>query len=731
MRPRRGLQARLLDEPDVIDAVPAGGRVRFVLVETQSGSARPCSQSPLEDITAVPAAQFEDGFMMLLRRPSGRRHSGKAMAIQRPHEPRISEPVVQVKGLSRQFGGFTAVDNVSLDISGGEVFGLLGPNGAGKTTMFRMLCGLLEVSSGTLQVAGVDLRRARASARQRIGYVAQKFSLYGQLSVLENLEFFASVYGLRGRLKRQRMDWALEQFELGSLARLPSGQLPGGYKQRLAMATAMLHEPEILFLDEPTSGADPLARREFWLRITALAEQGVTVIVTTHFMEEAEYCDRVAIMDAGRILAQGTPAEIRRRGHAIRPGTNHGGCLYRHRRAGSREPEHGSGISRSSGMIPPRSSPHMSARARARRTLAMVRKESYQVLRDPSSIAIGILLPVILILLLGYGLSLDVKNVPLALVLEDRSAETMELAASFRLSSWFDTQMANSMAVAQELILDRKVDGIIRVLPDFGRDLSLGRAQVQVVVHGTDANPADHPRLRSRGGSPMGRAAISERRESTAGLATVQSRLWFNEANESRWFLVPGLIVLIMTLIGSLLTALVMSREWERGTLESVFVTPVQVNEILLGKTVPYFLLGMIGLTLCIIAARFLFHVPLRGSIWVLGGASVLYLLVALGLGLLISAMAKNQFVASQVTMLLTFLPALMLSGFLFDLRSMSPAIRLITYAVPARYYVALLQTVFLAGDVWGIIVLNLLILGIMATMLLLLTRRVIRKRLA
>jgi ABC-2 type transport system permease protein len=194
---------------------------------------------------------------------------------------------------------------------------------------------------------------------------------------------------------------------------------------------------------------------------------------------------------------------------------------------------------------------------------------------------------------------------------------------------------------------------------------------------------------------------------------------------------VPGLIVLIMTLIGSLLTALVMSREWERGTLESLFVTPVQPDEILLGKTIPYFLLGLVGLTLCIIAAKCLFHVPTRGSLWILGAASVLYLLVALGIGLLISSLARNQFVASQVTMLVTFLPALMLSGFLFDLRSMSPIVRSITYALPARYYVALLQTVFLAGDVWGVIAPNMAVLAGMAAVLSLLTRRVIRKRLA
>jgi ABC-2 type transport system ATP-binding protein len=213
----------------------------------------------------------------------------------------------------RLFGSFAAVDHINFAVQAGEIFGLLGPNGAGKTTTFRMLCGLLPATSGTLRVAGEDLRRARASARQRIGYVAQKFSLYGQLSVHENLEFFASAYNLRGARRRNRIEWALRQFDLAPLAGLASGQLPGGFKQRLAMAAALLHEPEILFLDEPTSGTDPLARREFWQRITALAEQGVTAVVTTHFMEEAEYCDRIAIMDAGRILAQGTPAEIRGR----------------------------------------------------------------------------------------------------------------------------------------------------------------------------------------------------------------------------------------------------------------------------------------------------------------------------------------------------------------------------------------------------------------------------------
>jgi ABC-2 type transport system ATP-binding protein len=308
-RTARGLQARLLDDPAVVDAVPEAGEVRFVCAPQQ----HPRAVGPLAGLDArATAPRFEDGFMALLRQTM-EHPPASAMMQEWPPAPGGAEVVVDVHDLVRRFGTFTAVDHIGFEVRRGEVFGLLGPNGAGKTTTFRMLCGLLPASSGTLRVAGMDLRFSRASARQRIGYVAQKFSLYGQLSVAENLAFFASAYGLRGRRRRERLAWAMHQFELTTFAHLPAAQLPGGYKQRLAMATALLHEPDIVFLDEPTSGADPLARREFWRRMTALAEQGVTVIVTTHFMEEAEYCDRVVILDAGCLLVQGTPAEIRRR----------------------------------------------------------------------------------------------------------------------------------------------------------------------------------------------------------------------------------------------------------------------------------------------------------------------------------------------------------------------------------------------------------------------------------
>jgi ABC-2 type transport system permease protein len=371
-------------------------------------------------------------------------------------------------------------------------------------------------------------------------------------------------------------------------------------------------------------------------------------------------------------------------------------------------------------------------RARWRRVWALVVKESRQVFRDPSSVAIGVVLPLVLILLFGYGLSLDVTDVPVALVLEDPSPTATDVAASFELSPYFHATRVASMAQAQDMMLARQVDAIVCLRDDFSRRLQFGDATVQILVHGTDANRARIIQAYSQ--AAIGQWAARKAAEGQSienGPVVVVDRLWFNAANDSHYFLVPGLIVLVMTLIGAFLTALVVAREWERGTIEALFVTPVRAEEILLSKIIPYFGLGLIGLALCLLSAKFLFHVPMRGSLTILCLTSMLYLLVALGIGLLISTAVKSQFVASQMAVLVTFLPATLLSGFMFDLRSMPVWVRAISYVVPARYFVALLQTIFLVGDVWSVIVPNAAVLIVMATLVLTLARRATKKQLA
>lgn len=314
----RHVQSRLFSEKAVVDATLREGFVHIVTAK----DAHPDTLFQGMSFRQTEPV-FEDGFMILLE--SRREHTtpsfdmdsedkddnGGRQALSDKPAGSNGNTIIAVDGLERKFGDFYAVRDLDFTVSRGEIFGLLGPNGAGKSTTFRMLCGLLPPTGGHLEVAGEDLRTAAAKARRNVGYMAQKFSLYGQLSVRENLDFFSRAYGLYGKRQRKRVQWALESLELESEASSTSGELPFGYKQRLALACALMHEPDILFLDEPTSGVDPLARREFWQRISALADAGVTIIVTTHFMEEAEYCDRMLIMMGGELLALGTPDEIR------------------------------------------------------------------------------------------------------------------------------------------------------------------------------------------------------------------------------------------------------------------------------------------------------------------------------------------------------------------------------------------------------------------------------------
>ncbi len=370
--------------------------------------------------------------------------------------------------------------------------------------------------------------------------------------------------------------------------------------------------------------------------------------------------------------------------------------------------------------------------ASIRRTRALIRKESLQIRRDPSSIIIGIVLPTMLILLFGYGLSLDVRRVPVALDLEAPSPLVTSLISGFRLSPYFEPVAVTDMQAAEQLMARRAVDGIVRVRDNYPRQNAFGLGKVQLIVHGVDANRARI--IEAYAGAVLGAWAAQRQAEgypAEIGPVIIQDRLWFNAANDSHYFLVPGLIVLVMTLIGAFLTTMVVAREWERGTLEALFVTPVRVAEILLGKTVPYFTMGLVGLGLCVLAARVMFQVPFRGSLLLLGVSSILYLLIALGIGLLISSAVRSQFVASQLTLVITFLPAMMLSGFLFDIRSMPKAVQLLTYLLPARYFVALLQTLFLAGNIWSVVVPDLAVLAAMVIGLAALSWVITRKSLA
>jgi len=366
------------------------------------------------------------------------------------------------------------------------------------------------------------------------------------------------------------------------------------------------------------------------------------------------------------------------------------------------------------------------------RLRGLVRKEFLQIVRDPSSIAIAFVMPIFLLVLFGYGVSLDADHVPVALVAEEASADTADFFASLEGSHYFAVRRMTSLYDADQALREGKVNAIVHLRANFAERLRRpDGAPIQVIVNGVDANTARLAQGYVEGawGNWLARRATSR----GAQLATpvqLEQRIWFNSELKSRNYLVPGLAAIIMTLIGALLTALVMAREWERGTMEALLVTPVSMTEVLLGKLIAYFTLGTGGMLLTVGMAVFLFEVPLRGSFWVLWVCASLFLLAALGMGLTISTLARNQFVAGQIAIIATFLPAFLLSGFIFDIDSMPTMVQNITHVIVARYFVAIVQTLFLAGDVWAVVLPNAAALIVMAAIFLGITWRKSRKRL-
>lgn len=368
-----------------------------------------------------------------------------------------------------------------------------------------------------------------------------------------------------------------------------------------------------------------------------------------------------------------------------------------------------------------------------RRLLALIRKETRQMLRDRSNLFVGLALPVVLILLFGYGLSFDVTEARVAVVMEDNSALTTNAVAGLVGSDYLTPIWTTSMVEAEQMIRSGAADAILQVPSDFTETLMAGHGRLQLILNGVDSNTAQAIEGYAQSAIANALQHYADRRaDPISGVAsvTVVQRIWFNEANDSTWFFVPGLNVLVMTLIGAFLTSLLIAREWERGTLESLFVTPARPSEMVLAKLAPYVVIGLIDLAMCLLAAKYLFEVPMRGSLWIILLSSGLYLIVSLAMGLVISGLTRNQFAASQIALLASFMPALMLSGFVFDLRNVPWVIQVVSHVLPATHFMGLIKTLFMAGDYWPQILRANAALLAYAVVLLALARRTLAKTL-
>ncbi|WP_291446361.1 ABC transporter permease [Desulfovibrio sp.] len=366
-----------------------------------------------------------------------------------------------------------------------------------------------------------------------------------------------------------------------------------------------------------------------------------------------------------------------------------------------------------------------------RQLFALVGKEFQQIVRDPSSYLVAGVLPFIFLLLFGYGITLDAGVLRLGVLNQSGGRHSLSLAADFAHSPWFATRPVGTMTDAGRMMRDSVVQGILVIQQDFDEQLERGSAgAVQVLVDGSEPNTAQYIQNYSQGLIMSWQRTALPDGVAAALPINIQPRFWYNPAAKSVQFLVPGAITVIMTLIGTLLTSLVFAREWERGTMEAMFATPVSRMQLLLGKLIPYFCMGMFSMALCAVAAVTLFAVPFRGSLWVLVLLSSVFMLSALGQGLLISVTLRGQLVAAEAGLFSGFLPALLLSGFVFDINSMPPVLQALTRLLPASYFNTCLRTIFLTGDVWGVFGPSLLFMGLLASVLLGLVYRNLVKRL-
>ncbi|HWP47136.1 MAG TPA: ABC transporter permease [Candidatus Limnocylindrales bacterium] len=694
-----------------------------------------------------------------------------------------NEKAVIVKDLEKRFGSFIAVNRISFEVAKGEIFGFLGPNGSGKSTTIRMLCGILAPTAGTGTVAGFDLRTEAEKIKAHIGYMSQKFSLYEDLTVEENITFYSGIYRIPPEKKKERKEWVMEMAGLKEHRHSQTAILSGGWKQRLALGCAILHEPPILFLDEPTSGVDPISRRQFWDLIYELSGKGVTVFVTTHYLDEAEYCHRIGFIHQGELIAVGTPQVLKtefiqedilevlcerpqdvideiEKVAGVKEVTLFGQGLHittgESRKVSaivqnllnargypadrikkivpSLEDVFVSLLSARNRDLTPSSHPRPfrpslplsqvgkgereKGKEREReevgrgstikllRIWAIARKEFTHIIRDPRSLGMAIAIPILMLVLFGYALTLDVDNVPMVIWDQDNSKISQEFISHFDGSRYFSIRgYARNYREVERAIDSGQVLLALVIPTDFAQRIESGRSvSVQLIVDGSDSNTAiiaigyvEAVTL------TYSRSIAIEEIQRVGGRTPylpleLRPRVWFNTDMESKNYIIPGLIAVITMVIAALLTSLTVAREWERGTMEQLISTPVKGQELILGKLLPYLAIGMFNVLLAVLMGQFVFQVPLHGNVALLFGVAFIFVTGALSLGMLISIVTKNQLLANQLAMVLTFLPSFLLSGFVYAISNMPQLLQLITYLIPARYFMTLLKGIYLKG---------------------------------
>ncbi|HED2226190.1 TPA: ribosome-associated ATPase/putative transporter RbbA [Klebsiella pneumoniae] len=646
---------------------------------------------------------LEQAFIALL--PEAQRRAHRAVVIP-PRDSREEEIAIEARGLTMRFGNFVAVDHVNFRIARGEIFGFLGSNGCGKSTTMKMLTGLLPASEGEAWLFGQPVDPKDISTRQRVGYMSQAFSLYSELTVRQNLELHARLFHIPDGEIPGRVAEMCERFMLTEVEDALPADLPLGIRQRLSLAVAVIHRPEMLILDEPTSGVDPVARDMFWQLMVDLARQDqVTIFISTHFMNEAERCDRISLMHAGKVLASDTPqALVEQRGsNSLEEAFI---AWLKEAQPSSPVPEEPtSAVASHSGHTAPRQAFSL------RRLFSYSRREALELRRDPVRSTLALLGTVILMFIMGYGISMDVEDLRFAVLDRDQTLSSQGWSQNLAGSRYFIEQAPlHSYDELDRRMRDGELAVAIEIPPNFGRDIARGTpVQIGVWVDGAMPNRAETVRgyvqaMHLAWLQEMAGRQSSPQRDTS--LISIETRYRYNPDVKSLPAIVPAVIPLLLMMIPAMLSALSVVREKELGSIINLYVTPTTRSEFLLGKQLPYIVLGMFNFFLLCALSVFVFGVAHKGSFLTLTLAALLYVTIATGLGLLISTFMKSQIAAIFGTAIITLIPATQFSGMIDPVASLEGPGRWIGQIYPTSHFLTIARGTFSKAlnisDLWG-----------------------------
>ncbi|HBV4902498.1 ribosome-associated ATPase/putative transporter RbbA [Klebsiella pneumoniae] len=646
---------------------------------------------------------LEQAFIALL--PEVQRQAHKAVIIP-PRDDREEEIAIEARGLTMRFGNFVAVDHVNFRIARGEIFGFLGSNGCGKSTTMKMLTGLLPASEGEAWLFGQPVDPKDIATRQRVGYMSQAFSLYSELTVRQNLELHARLFHIPDGEIPGRVAEMCERFMLTEVEDALPADLPLGIRQRLSLAVAVIHRPEMLILDEPTSGVDPVARDMFWQLMVDLARQDqVTIFISTHFMNEAERCDRISLMHAGKVLASDTPqALVEQRGsNSLEEAFI---AWLKEAQPSSPVPEEPtSAVASHSGHTAPRQAFSL------RRLFSYSRREALELRRDPVRSTLALLGTVILMFIMGYGISMDVEDLRFAVLDRDQTLSSQGWSQNLAGSRYFIEQAPlRSYDELDRRMRDGELAVAIEIPPNFGRDIARGTpVQIGVWVDGAMPNRAETVRgyvqaMHLAWLQEMAGRQSSPQRDTS--LISIETRYRYNPDVKSLPAIVPAVIPLLLMMIPAMLSALSVVREKELGSIINLYVTPTTRSEFLLGKQLPYIVLGMFNFFLLCALSVFVFGVAHKGSFLTLTLAALLYVTIATGLGLLISTFMKSQIAAIFGTAIITLIPATQFSGMIDPVASLEGPGRWIGQIYPTSHFLTIARGTFSKAlnisDLWG-----------------------------